>query len=86
MEEHLKADVHPVDGFTAVDAAGEIDLATAPELRGALERTTGRVVVERDATTTARRAATQHDQEHRRRTGLHGPRSRARCHHGHAPG
>ena len=51
MEEHLKVEVHPVDGFTAVDAAGEIDLATAPELRGALERTTGRVVVHLDEVT-----------------------------------
>jgi anti-anti-sigma factor len=51
MEEHLRVEVHPVDGFTAVDAAGEIDLATAPELRGALERTTGRVVVHLDEVT-----------------------------------
>jgi anti-anti-sigma factor len=51
MVEYLNVDVHPVDGFTAVTAAGEIDLASAPELRAALERITGRVVVHLDEVT-----------------------------------
>ena len=51
MEEHLNVDVHRVEGLTAVNAAGEIDLATAPELRAALERVTGRVVVHLDEVT-----------------------------------
>jgi anti-anti-sigma factor len=51
MEEYLNVDVHRVDGFTAVTAAGEIDLASAPELRAALERVTGRVVVHLDEVT-----------------------------------
>ena len=51
MEEHLSVEVHPVEGFTDVNAAGEIDLVTAPELRGALEPITGRVVVHLDEVT-----------------------------------
>ena len=51
MEESLNVDVRRVDGATAVTAAGEIDLATAPELRAALERVAGRVVLHLDEVT-----------------------------------
>ena len=51
MDEYLRVEVHRVDGLTAVNAAGEIDLATAPEFRAALERSTGRVVVHLDEVT-----------------------------------
>jgi anti-anti-sigma factor len=51
MEEFLKLDVHRVDGVTTVTAAGEIDLAAAPELRACLETLTGRVVVRLDKVT-----------------------------------
>jgi anti-anti-sigma factor len=51
MEELLNIDVDQVDGLTAVTATGEIDLASAPELRAALEPITGRVVVHLDEVT-----------------------------------
>ena len=57
MDEYLRVEVHRGDGLTAVNAAGEIDLATAPEFRAALERSTGRVVVHLDEVTYLDRAA-----------------------------